>query len=500
MSVLGTLRQGLDSSSTKVFIGLVFLAFIAFFSGSGNNQSNNTSIAAVVNGTAITSTDVQLGLRAAASRRGKQPTNDELAAMRTQVVDQLVTEEVLVQEAQRLGVAVAPEEVARVIAKNTQFAGKDGRFDQKVYERYLRQADLTPARFETDITRQMLYEKLLWLVLQGVTVSDAEVRRAWEEQSTTVTLTWIRVPQSAFLGEVVVSDADRDAFIAANGEKLKARYDAAFEREYNLPKTYTLRTLLLRTDLPGLDDAGKAATRARADELRAQAAGGADFAALARRWSEDLSATNGGASGPLAATQLDPALVAAADAAGVGGVSAVTETSRGLMIVRVEAISDAKVIAFEDAQKDLAVAMLREDRVGSVAREYAGRILAAWTDVAAPPHELTDPKLLPVTTTQPFSLTDPPTAPPIERLPELAAALQTAKSGQVLPVPFESDGTFFLVAVADRSEPDESTYPQEKVMTRARLLYERKQAFVEDWLQGAKARATIEVGGVALNQ
>lgn len=495
MSVLENLRKGTDSASTRVLMGVVAFALIAFFSGA-TGGSDSTSILATVNGTAITSSEVQRAMRMVAAQRRKQPTQEDMAQIQQEAIDQLITQEVLLQEADRLGIQVSPEEVARVIARNENFYGADGKFDQKVYDRFLKQTDLTGARYEHEIERQILIEKVAWIALRGVNVSDAEVKAAWTEEQTSLALTYVRLPTAAFLADVTVTDAERDEYVAKNGDALKKEYDESFERRFNLPKRYTLRTILLRTDLPGMDDAAKEATRARAEEIQKLAAGGADFGDLARRWSEDLTATRGGDLGTLAAGQLDPQLVAAADQTGAGKVSAVVSTGRGFQVVKVEAIEEARQVPFEEARNELAVEKLKEDRVLATTRAHAEKIIAAWTP-SGPPVELVEPKSLPVASTLPFSLQDPPTAPPVAKMPELALALRSAPAGAVLPTPFAADGAVFVVALDQRTTPDESAFEAGKALTRARLLYQRRGAFLDEWVQAAKARASIELPGQA---
>src|SRR5262249_53793035 len=155
---------------------------------------------------------------------------------------------------------------------------------------------------------------------------------------------------------------------------IQKAYDAAKDKDYNLPKRYTLSEVLLRTDVPGTD---KAAVKAKADQVAAQAASGADFAQLARTWSEDLTASSGGNLGQRTAQQLDSTEVAAAEAAGPGKTTPAFETSRGYAVLQVNAIDDARVIPFEEAQKTIATSMLRSAKVGDVQRAYATKILDA---------------------------------------------------------------------------------------------------------------------------
>jgi len=490
MSVLESLRKGTDSAVVRVGMGVLFFAFIAFFANRSSSKSGDQSMTyATVNGAAITDGEVRQGLRSALGQRKKNPTDEEMRQIQSQVIDQLITQEALHQEAQRLGIAVSAEEIARYL-KDVERFQKDGKFDEKTYEKALKGMDMSPARFETQIEEQLMYEKLVWMASSAVTVSDAEVKTAWREQGTRYTVTYVRLPTSAFLDGITVSDADRDGYIAKNGDKLKARYDESFDRQFNLPKTYTLHSILLRTDLDGMDQAARDATKARAELVHAQLVAGADFAELARRYSEDLSASKGGDIGAMAANQLDPTLAKAADETGAGKLSAVVETGRGYQIIRVDSIADARQIPFDEAKKDLAVAMLKDERVSGVAHEYASKVLSAWTTADAPPRELTEPMHLPVDTTPPFTLGQP-ALPALTESPEMLAAVKTARPGSVLPVPFEVKGTLFVVALNSREEPADSGYDRESGMVRAQLLYERKGTFLKEWVEAVKAKATV---------
>lgn len=493
MSLLETMRKGTDSAVTRVFIGVLFFSFIAFFATRGDHDKRS-AVLAVVNGESITDSDLNVARRDQLRRMKKSGLGrDEQAAFDRQVLDGLIGEEVLYQEAQKLGIAAADDEVARIIAGAGAFQGTDGKFDEKTYQKALRQMDTTPAKFETRLRRQLMIEKLQWFALHAVSVGEGETKAAWTEQATKLTMTYIRLPDTAFLDAVTVTDAERDDFVAKNTDKLQARYKSAFERQFKLPKRYHLRTILLRTDKDELanDTAAKEAIRAHAEALRTQAEAGADFAELARANSEDLTAADGGDLGTLAADQLDSVLASAADEAGPGHLSKVVQTGRGYQLLKVESIEDAREIPFDEAKNDLAVAMIRDEKVGPVARDYAMKLIGAWKTADAPPRELTEPLKLPVDTSAPFSLADP-AIPAVGQSAPLYAALRTAAPGQVLPVPFDVDGTLFVVALVSRTEPDPAGYAEEKPSVQAQLIYQRRQQFIAEWVESVKAGATVE--------
>ena len=130
--------------------------------------------------------------------------------------------------------------------------------------------------------------------------------------------------------------------------------------KYTVPEQIRAAHILVRSDRRGKDEALKLAQEIRAKAL----AGGADFAALAREFSEDQTArTNGGDLGWFAAAQMDREFSAGAFALRKPGeVSELVLSSFGYHIIRLEARKPAELQPF-DAVKDRIMAEIRHDFV-----------------------------------------------------------------------------------------------------------------------------------------
>jgi peptidyl-prolyl cis-trans isomerase C len=150
-------------------------------------------------------------------------------------------------------------------------------------------------------------------------------------------------------------DRRRDDF-AARARELYAVNKA----KYTLPEKVRAAHILVRTEKRAKDEALKLAREIRAKVV----ADGADFAALAREFSEDRSVTtNGGDLGWFAAAQMDPAFSAGAFALRKPGeVSEPVLSKSGYHIIRLDARKPAEVPAF-DAVKDRIIAEIRREYV-----------------------------------------------------------------------------------------------------------------------------------------
>jgi hypothetical protein len=209
-------------------------------------------------------------------------------------------------------------------------------------------------------------------------------------------------PRRARARQGPVDEPAIDAYLGASEAEVKTQYDADFNRLYNIPKKATFRTIVLRSDLPsaeGSEETGLTpALRQRADAIAKDAAT-KDFADLARRYSEDLSAAAGGLLDKTSEPEMDPALAKVVFATQPGTVSPVVETGRGLEIVKVESLEDARSIPFDEVKREIARDMIARKEVSRVAGELAEKILAEWKTTGTPPKALLDENHLMVTST-----------------------------------------------------------------------------------------------------
>ncbi len=335
-----------------------------------------------------------------------------------QILQQLIDEHAAVEEARRLGLTVSDQEVVgRIVAipafqQNGQFAG------QEVYEQVLRmqRPPLTTTEFEDNLRRALLVEKLRNAVTAWITVPDAEVEREYKRRNEKVKLDLVVFSADSFRDQVKVTDQDLQKYFDAHkdqykiGEKRKIRFvlidtealkskvvvaPGDIEKYYNdniqnysTPEQVRASHILLKTE--GKDDAE---VRAKAESILKQAKGGADFAELAKKYSEDEgSARQGGDLDYFSRGRMVKEFEDVAFSLPPGSISDLVKTQFGYHIIKVVDKREATTKPLEEVRAQIAdqLAYERAQRQGSAMADTLSKEIntAADLDKAAAAHGL----------------------------------------------------------------------------------------------------------------
>jgi peptidyl-prolyl cis-trans isomerase D len=494
MSLLDNLRRGTESTAMKVFFVIVVITFV--FWGVDRKMSNGPHTSTLVEigtGDRITDMDYQRRMRDITQRMQVAPDEDQLKALGRQVLESMIEDKVALREARRLGIEVSDDELARYILGIDGFKDDAGKFNDKLYERQLKRMGMTKGRFEEKAREAIMLDKLKRIAVIGAQVLEPEVKRRYTEQETQLELQVVRIPDELVLDKVPVDEPAIDAFLAASEPEVKAQYDADFNRLYNIPKKATIRAIVLRSDLAataGSDETGiTPALRQRADAIRKEAAT-TDFAELAKRYSEDLSAGAGGLLGAMSEPQLDPALAKVVFATSAGSVSEVVETGRGLELVKVESVEDARSIPFDEVKRDIARDIIAKKEVSRVAGELAEKILAEWKSTGAVPDALLQEHHLTVTATGTMS--------PMDRSPMLASSPDVLPAALAAGKPGVLDGVFptangrVIANVVSYEAPPADGYAEKADEIRNQMLYEARVTFLDAWTKDLVAHTHVD--------
>ena len=127
MGVLEQMRSGSDSTFMQVILAMVVVAFVGMYM---NPQGERSGIVATVNGVRIMDTEYSREYRQALARRegqsGRVLSDAEQKQLGEQVRQQLIEKEVVLQEAERLGLEVSDDEVGRMVVNQGGFQRQGG--------------------------------------------------------------------------------------------------------------------------------------------------------------------------------------------------------------------------------------------------------------------------------------------------------------------------------------------------------------------------------------
>ncbi|CAM3587587.1 MULTISPECIES: SurA N-terminal domain-containing protein [Halomonas] len=369
--MLQSIRDGSRSWGAKIIIG-VMVAAMAFFgieSLFGLFGSDPNEVASV-NGQPIMRQQVELEVQRAL-RSGQVPPEQE-RALRSDMLDQLITQQLLSQYAKDGGFSVSDEQLDQMIVGLPEFHDQDGRFSADVFRNRLAGAGYTPMLFRdelrVDIQRQHLQ--------QGLAFSDFSLPN---EQSRLAELQ----RQQRNFRYVVLDGSDLEADIAVSEEAMQTYYDAnqaRFERPEQVRLEYVLldRSAMAQeseVDEGALLDAWREQNRdadrrvshimvtfggersrdeaqALAETARDALDGGESFEEAALRYSDDTaSAEEGGDLGVISRGFFGDAFDEAAFGLEEGGISQPVELDGAFHIIQV---TDIQGPSFEEQRNELA--------------------------------------------------------------------------------------------------------------------------------------------------
>ena len=112
---------------------------------------------------------------------------------------------ILVHEGKKRRIRISDAEVIDAV-KGYEFFKRNGRFDSKIYNQILRYAFHCEARdFEEGIRESLIFAKLYEQETLTVTVSDEEVKKAYQEQSEQAQISYVLFPADDYKKEVAVT-------------------------------------------------------------------------------------------------------------------------------------------------------------------------------------------------------------------------------------------------------------------------------------------------------
>jgi peptidyl-prolyl cis-trans isomerase D len=343
-----------------------------------------------------------------------------------QAAQALIQREVLLQEANRLGLQVGDADLRRAmqtgpfsqaIFPGGQFIGEDK------YADFVSNYFHTSIQdFESQVKKEIEINRLQAMVTGGITVSDQDVRDAYRQQGTKIKFDYAVINAEDLRKQINPTDAELQAFFKQNAARYKDavpetrklayfalkptdvpsgvapvtnqqvdQYYQQHQKDFQVPEEVKVRHILIKVPT-GADAKTDAAAKQKAEDLLKQIKAGGDFDALAKANSDDPgSKEQGGELGMIQRGVTVPAFEQAAFALQPGQISDLVKTQFGYHILKVEEKQTAHLKPLEEVKGQILATLTRQqesDQQASYAQQLATEAAKSGLAKTAEAHHL----------------------------------------------------------------------------------------------------------------
>ena len=343
-----------------------------------------------------------------------------------QAAQALIQREVLLQEANRLGLQVTDTDLRRAMQTGpfSQALFPGGVFiGEDKYADFVSNYFHTSIQdFETQVKKEIEINRLEAMVTGGITVSDQDVRDAYRQQGTKIKFDYAVINSEDLRKQINPTDAELQAFFKQNGARYKdaiaetrkisyiplnqtdvpggspavsnqqvEQYYQSHQKDYQVPEEVKVRHILIKV-APGADSKADAAARQKAEGLLKQIKGGGDFAALAKANSDDPgSKEQGGELGMIQRGVTVPEFEKAAFSLQPGQTSDLVKTQFGYHILQVEEKQTAHLKPLDEVRAQIVATLTRQqeaEKQAAFAQQLATEAAKSGLDKTAEAHHL----------------------------------------------------------------------------------------------------------------
>ena len=396
-----SVRYLLGALLTLVALSMVITLVPGYGGGWGSRSSADPTVLAEIGDERVTAQEVRQFITREMKGNGIPKGMEQFYI--PMIVQSMVAQRAVALQAAKMGVKITDEQLAEdlrsllpMLFENGKFAGKE------VYAQFLSQQNMSIPEFEANVRTQALQTRLEILALEGVIVTPSEVEEEYRRHNDKIKVAYFGLSQELFKGKVTATPAEVQEFFSKNRDAYrvpeKKSYviyaieqgkiaeslsvpDSELLRAYNMnqerfrtPERVKARHILLKTSDKKADEVAR--IQKRMEDMLKQIKGGADFAELAKKNSEDTgSAVKGGDLDYITRGQTVAEFEKAAFTLKPGEVSALVKTVYGFHIIKVEAHEQAHLRPFAEVKGELA-AEVSKAQVFSKMQDLADKIHA----------------------------------------------------------------------------------------------------------------------------
>ena len=504
-----------QKQAVRIFLGAILLVVaaslvITLIPGLMSNPAAVVQgVFAEVGDHAVTFTDVQYQMRT--YLRNDRIDVQSRRFLAQGVVRSLISDMVLLEEADALGLAPDDEELAAWIKR--QFS-PDGVFvGRQQYEAFVQQRfQLSVPMYEEQLRRSLIIDvRLKRMLTDNVVVSDDEVRDVYRRANEKAKFEFVKISSSEFESQVKPTEEQlREHFEASKAryrtqpmrsaklmkiddsrmpgaefdDRALRGYYAQNRDRFEVPDRIRASHILFMTE--GETEEESAESEAEAAKVLEEVRAGADFAARARRYSEDPgTADKGGDLGWVTRGQMVPDFEKQAFLLEPGQISDVIKTEYGFHIIKVHERQNAQIQSFEEVKEEIRAELLREqnylnrakftDEALAVARKHGKDLEAAGRELN-----------ISVAAFEKFSRAQPPAE--LSSSQNLLSAIFQAADGEVFSSTDDSDVTT-IVVVTEVLPPRDLAFDEVKEEVVGSFIRDESRRLAEERAEAVAAEA-----------
>lgn len=411
--MLQDIRDNAQSTIAKVIVGLLIISLSIWGMDAIIGGFTGEPEVATVNGQDITEREFLRTVQMESQQRLMQMENPDQSLLdedqiRRDVLDALIQEAVLTQDAQSQGLELTDADIDSLITQMPQFQ-IDGQFNRDRFVATVRNLGMGVAEFRESMRKNYVVNQIRAAIAQTGVVAPENAAHLLAIQNQTRDFRVLTLDGSSVQDKVDVTEAEVQAYYDENRDQFRQpeQVDAAY---------ITLSQGALAESIEVAEDELRAYYEERAEEyareerraahilveagddgqetlatIQQRLADGESFAALAEEYSVDtVSAQEGGDLGFAGRGVYDEAFEEALFALEEGEVSGPVETSFGLHLIKLEDVRRSDVPAFDELREELRLELARtkaSERFAEVRSQLADAAYAA-DDLAGPAEEL----------------------------------------------------------------------------------------------------------------
>ncbi len=345
---------------TLLIVVCVVFVFIGFSPNS--NFLGRGGAAAQVNGDAISLREFKELLDRLDSSQQAGTSKEARQKMQENAINILISQSLIVQEAEKLNIHVSDHEVAQEL-KGIDVFYEDGIFSRYLYKKYLTQARMNEAEFENRIRRDLIIRKMSELI--GFAAKDLDMMDQFDEKidQAQVNVSYVKLSPTT-IGKPSASGAD---WAAKHKEEVETYYKN-HKSEFTIPEQVKARHILVKAKDQTKESMDKALEKI---VQVASKTNDDNFAEMAQKHSDDPgSKTKGGDLGFFPRGRMVPEFEKVAFSTKKGKITEPVKTQYGYHIILVEDKKEEREESLEEVKDQIATQLQKENAYEAALEEF----------------------------------------------------------------------------------------------------------------------------------